>query len=79
MKIKQKEVPSFEKSRQEMKETNRKTMNKLVITIILSIVFMTVEIVGGYVSNSIALLADAGHLATDALGVGISVIAMCIA
>ena len=79
MKIKQKEVPSFEKSRQEMKETNRKTMKKLVITIILSIVFMTVEIVGGYVSNSIALLADAGHLATDALGVGISVIAMCIA
>ena len=54
-------------------------MKKLVITIILSIVFMTVEIVGGYVSNSIALLADAGHLATDALGVGISVIAMCIA
>ena len=79
MKIKQKEVPSFEKSRQEMKETNRKTMKKLVITIILSIVFMTVEIVGGYVSNSIALLADAGHLVTDALGVGISVIAMCIA
>ena len=79
MKIKQKEVPSFEKSRQEMKETNRKTMKKLVITIILSIVFMTVEIVGGYVSNSIALLADAGHLATDALGVGVSVIAMCIA
>ena len=62
-----------------MKETNNKAMKKLIITIILSIIFMAVEIVGGLVANSVALLADAGHLATDALGVSISVIALCIA
>lgn len=39
---------------------------------------MAVEIVGDLVANSFALLADAGHLATDALGVSISVIALCI-
>ena len=79
MEVEQAEVPTFEKSRAAMKESNQKAMKKLVITIILSLVFMAVEIVGGIVSNSVALLGDAGHLATDALGVSISVIAICIA
>ena len=79
MKVKQREVPTFEKSRAAMRESNRKAMKKLVITIILSLVFMAVEIVGGLVANSVALLGDAGHLATDALGVSISVVAICIA
>ena len=79
MKVKQRDIPTFEKSRAAMRESNRKAMKKLVITIILSLVFMAVEIVGGIVANSVALLGDAGHLATDALGVSISVIAICIA
>ena len=79
MKTEQRTVTTFEESRQNMKKTNDKAMKKLIITIILSIIFMAVEIVGGLVSNSVALLADAGHLATDALGVSISVIALCIA
>ena len=51
-------------------------MKKLIYVIILSIVFMAVEIVGGLIANSIAIIADAGHLATDALGVSISVCAL---
>jgi len=29
---------------------------------------MIIEIVGGYMSNSLAILSDAAHMATDQLG-----------
>ena len=54
-------------------------MKSLVLVILLSVIFMVVEIVGGLIANSIAIIADAGHLATDALGVSISVFALSIA
>ncbi|WP_162178284.1 cation diffusion facilitator family transporter [Parvularcula oceani] len=34
--------------------------------------FMVVEIVGGIVSGSLALIADAGHMATDAVALGLA-------
>ena len=54
-------------------------MKKLMIVTLLSGVFMTVEIVGGIASNSIALISDAAHLASDTIGLGISVCALSIA
>lgn len=43
----------------------------LVLCVTLSVV--GVQVVGGLLSGSSALLADAGHLPTDAAGVGIAV------
>jgi cobalt-zinc-cadmium efflux system protein len=40
------------------------------------IVFMVVEIVGGLVSGSLALLADAGHMVSDAAALGFSIVAL---
>ena len=40
---------------------------------------MVVEIVGGVLSGSLALLADAGHMATDAGAIGLALLAMWIA
>jgi cobalt-zinc-cadmium efflux system protein len=37
-----------------------------------------VEFLGGLAANSLALLADAGHLATDAAGVGLALLAIWI-
>ena len=37
---------------------------------------MVVEIVGGLLADSLALLADAGHMATDALGLAMSLLAI---
>jgi len=38
-----------------------------------------VEIIGGILANSIAIMSDAAHLTSDALGLGISIVALKIA
>jgi cobalt-zinc-cadmium efflux system protein len=46
--------------------------NKLVVGVCLSLVILTVEIAGGFLTNSIALLADAGHVFTDVIALVLS-------
>ncbi|MGD2123983.1 MAG: cation diffusion facilitator family transporter [Gemmatimonadota bacterium] len=41
--------------------------------------FMVAEVVGGILSNSLALLADAGHMFTDVGALGLSLVAMRLA
>ena len=48
----------------------------MVIVLLTSIVFVVIEIIGGYISGSIAIMSDAAHLASDVAGLGISVIAL---
>ncbi len=55
------------------------TGRPLKITLILVLVVMVAEIIGGLVSNSLALLSDAGHMLTDALALGLSLLAMNLA
>ena len=45
---------------------------RLRIALLLTAGFMLAEVVGGLVSNSLALLADAGHMLTDAAALGLS-------
>ena len=45
----------------------------------VAVFVMTLELVGGLVSGSLALLADAGHMFTDALGLLLSLAAMSLA
>ncbi|CRL08689.1 CLUMA_CG021333, isoform A [Clunio marinus] len=40
---------------------------KLIYAAILSVTFMVVEIIGGYMANSLAIMSDAAHLITDSL------------
>lgn len=47
--------------------------------LVLTAIFMIAEVVGGIVSNSLALLADAGHMFTDVAALGLSVFAMHLA
>jgi cobalt-zinc-cadmium efflux system protein len=51
----------------------------LKITLFLVLVIMVAEIIGGVLSNSLALLSDAGHMLTDALALGLSMFAMNLA
>jgi cobalt-zinc-cadmium efflux system protein len=39
--------------------------NRLIIVLALTATFMVVEFVGGYLANSLALMADAGHMLND--------------
>ena len=41
----------------------------------LTLAYTAAEVIGGISSNSLALLADAGHMATDALALGLAVLA----
>jgi cobalt-zinc-cadmium efflux system protein len=52
---------------------------RLVIVLWITLSVVGVQIVGGVLSGSLALLADAGHMATDAAGVGIALIAIWLA
>ena len=45
----------------------------------LTAVFMVAEVLGGLISNSLALLADAGHMFTDVGALGLSLLAMRLA
>src|SRR5437763_1498875 len=55
------------------------TGRPLKITLVLVLVIMVAEVIGGLVSNSLALLSDAGHMLTDALALILSLFAMNLA
>ena len=45
---------------------------KLIFSLIITAIFMVVELVGGFITNSIALISDAGHMFTHCFAIGIS-------
>ena len=49
---------------------------RLWIALILTTGFMLVEVAGGWYANSLALFSDAGHMATDALGIAMALAAI---
>jgi hypothetical protein len=49
---------------------------RLLIVFSLVVGYLVVEIVGSLLTNSLALLADAGHMLTDAVGVGLALLAI---
>ena len=51
----------------------------LTVALVLTFSYILVELVGGLVANSLALLADAGHLLTDAAALALALLAMWIA
>ena len=48
----------------------------LVISFGLVVAFLGVQVVTGIITGSLALLSDAGHMATDALGLGMAIAAI---
>ncbi|MBK5333331.1 MAG: cation transporter [Ilumatobacteraceae bacterium] len=48
----------------------------LVISFGLIVAFLGVQVVTGIITGSLALLSDAGHMATDALGLGMAIAAI---
>jgi len=46
--------------------------NKLKYSIILSLAILVAEVIGGLLSNSLALLSDAGHVFADIIALGLS-------
>jgi len=53
-------------------EAGRAQVRKLRLALVLTAGFLVAEIVGGILSNSLALLADAGHMLTDVAALSLS-------
>jgi cobalt-zinc-cadmium efflux system protein len=52
---------------------------RLAVVLGLTIIFMLIEVIGGWISGSLALLADAGHMLTDAGALALSLLSAWIA
>lgn len=52
---------------------------RLAVVLALSLTILVVEVIGSVVANSLALLADAGHVLTDVVGLALALIAIRLA
>ncbi|KAK3228208.1 hypothetical protein Dsin_008070 [Dipteronia sinensis] len=52
------------------------SMRKLLMAVVLCIIFMSVEVVGGIKANSLAILTDAAHLLSDVAAFAISLFSL---
>ncbi len=53
--------------------------SRLLAVFVVTLVVLIVEVIGGLVANSLALLADAGHMFTDVVGIGLALGAIWMA
>lgn len=56
-----------------------RNLGRLKITLVLAAGYMVAEAVGGWMANSLALLADAGHMLSDVAALALSLFAITIA
>jgi cobalt-zinc-cadmium efflux system protein len=50
-------------------------LRRVIIALVLTGTFMVVEVIGGVLSGSLALLADAGHMLTDTMALALAAVA----
>ena len=53
--------------------------HRLAIVLGITLAVMVIEVIGGILSGSVALLADAGHMLTDSAGIAIALLAAWLA
>ncbi len=58
------------------RENRRRGRRALIIVVILTALFMVVECIGGLITGSLALMADAGHMLTDVAALSLSLFAI---
>jgi cobalt-zinc-cadmium efflux system protein len=58
------------------RDGHRSNRRRLSIVLALTSTFMVVEFVGGWLANSLALIADAGHMLGDVAALGLSLFAL---
>ncbi|MEK7354093.1 MAG: cation diffusion facilitator family transporter [Chloroflexota bacterium] len=58
---------------------NNNSRSRLKMVLAIVVIIMVAEVVGGFLSNSLALLGDAGHMLVDGLALGLSLFAITMA
>ena len=61
------------------REAPAKLSRPLLLALLITASFTVIELVGGFLSGSLALMSDAGHMFTDTLAIGLSLAAMRVA
>jgi cobalt-zinc-cadmium efflux system protein len=59
--------------------TEARSQKALGAALLLTLLFAVIEVVTGFMSNSLALISDAGHMVTDAAALGLALLAQLIA
>ena len=62
----------------EKDDRNKGNIKKLKIVLLITSAYLVVEVITGVLTNSLALISDAGHMFTDAAGIGISLFAISL-
>ena len=60
-------------------QARRGDRRRLIIALLLTTAIAIAEVVGGYLTNSLALMSDAGHMLTDICALGLSLVALWFA
>ena len=61
-----------------LSDSENRTQTRIGLAFLITCVYMLVETVGGILFNSLALIADAGHMFSDAMALGVSWLAIRI-
>ncbi len=64
---------------QDSRQDRTQQRRSLLIVLLMTGTFMVIEVIGGLLTQSLALLADAGHMLTDVAALGLSAFAMWMA
>jgi cobalt-zinc-cadmium efflux system protein len=59
-------------------EANENNLRRVMVALVLTGAFMLVEVAGGIISGSLALLADAGHMLTDTTALALAAMAFYV-
>ncbi len=62
-----------------LNEARLSNRRALTIALVIAFVFLIAEVIGGVLTNSLALIADAGHMASDVLAVSLALAAIWMA
>src|SRR5262249_1386217 len=60
-------------------EARRGDRRRLITALLLTTAIAIAEVIGGYLTNSLALMSDAGHMLTDISALGLSLVALWFA
>ncbi|MGH3367594.1 MAG: cation diffusion facilitator family transporter [Nocardioidaceae bacterium] len=63
----------------ELRTVSGRHRRRLLVVLVISVAIMLAEAVGGLLSGSLALLADAGHMLTDVAGLALALVAVALA
>ncbi|MFD1851458.1 cation diffusion facilitator family transporter [Oceanobacillus bengalensis] len=58
--------------------THHANKKALMISFIIITTYMIIEAIGGFLTNSLALLSDAGHMLSDAISLGVGLLAFTL-